>query len=71
MGSDMSLVDAAFYPFFEYFVSVDVYRGVQLPDSFEHIHMWLGAMRARDSVKQLMRSQEYHVERFGKVYADK
>lgn len=71
MGSDMSLVDAAFYPFFEYFVSVEMYRGVSLPDNLERVHTWLGAVRARDSVRQLMRSREYHVERFGKVYADR
>jgi glutathione S-transferase len=71
IGSDMSLADAAFYPFFEYFVSVEVYRGVPLPNDLEQVVTWLGAMRARDSVKQLMRSREYHIERFGKIYADK
>ncbi len=71
MGSNITLVDAALYPFFEYFVSVEVYRGVPLPDDFGRTHTWLGAMRARDSVKQLMRPREYHVERFGKAYADK
>ena len=71
MGSDMSLVDAAFYPFFEYFVSVEMYRGVPLSDNLERVHTWLSAMRARDSVRQLMRSREYHIERFGKIYADR
>lgn len=71
MGSDMTLVDAAFYPFFDHFVSVEMYRGVPLPDNLEHTHTWLGAMRARDSVRRLTRSREYHIERFGKVYADR
>jgi glutathione S-transferase len=70
MGSDVTLVDYAFYPFFERFVAVEMYRGVTIPADHKRLHAWLDAMRACEAVRSLARPREYYAEHFGKVYAD-
>ncbi|MEX2298348.1 MAG: glutathione S-transferase family protein [Dongiaceae bacterium] len=70
MGEDVSLVDLAFYPFFERFVSVEIYRDVAIPDDHQRLHGWLGAMRERHSVRKLAQPREYYIEYFRKPYAD-
>lgn len=70
MGQDITLVDYAFYPFFERFASVEVYRGVAIPADLERVHAWLKTMQGREPVNRLARSREYYVEYFGRIYAD-
>lgn len=70
MGRDVSLVDYAFYPFFERFVSVEAYRGIAIPADHERLRSWLDTMREREAVKRLARSRDDYVEYFGKIYAD-
>jgi glutathione S-transferase len=70
MGQAVTLVDYAFYPFFERFVSVEIYRGVTISADLERVHAWLKTMQKRDAVRQLARSRDYYVEYFGEIYAD-
>lgn len=70
MGRDVTLVDYAFYPFFERFVSVEAYRGVAMPPRLERVHAWLKAMQAREVVRSLAHPREYYIEYFGRIYAD-
>jgi glutathione S-transferase len=44
MGRDVTLVDYAFYPFFERFVSVETYRDITVPADFER-HTGDGMLR--------------------------
>jgi len=70
MGRDITLVDSAFYPFFERFVAVEVYRDVAIGADLERIQAWLTTMQAREAVKTLARPRDFYVEYFGKIYAD-
>jgi glutathione S-transferase len=71
MGEEVTLVDYAFYPFFERFASVEVYRGVTLPDSHKPLNTWLDAMRETALVQNLARSRTYYVEYYERYYADR
>ena len=70
MGRDVTLVDYAFYPFFERFASVETYRDITVPSGHQRLRGWLNSMRGRDVVRKLARPREYYVEYFGKIYAD-
>jgi glutathione S-transferase len=70
MGRDVTLVDYAFYPFFERFVSVETYRGITVPPELARLRVWLSAMARREEVKQLATPRDDYVEYFGKIYAD-
>jgi glutathione S-transferase len=70
MGAAVTLVDFAFYPFFERFASVETYRAFTVPVEFQRLHAWLGAMRAQPSVRELAKPREHYVEYFRGIYAD-
>ena len=71
MGGDVTLADYAFYPFFERFVALEMYRGVTIPAGYERLRAWLDVMRSREVVQVLACPRDYYVERFGQIYADK
>jgi glutathione S-transferase len=66
MGRDVTLVDYAFYPFFERFVSVETYRGITVPPELALLRLWLSAMARRGEVKQIATRRDYYVEYFGR-----
>jgi glutathione S-transferase len=57
LGRDPSILDFAFYPFFERLPSIQQHRPVALPVMSIRLRYWLDAMRDLDSVKA-MRSQK-------------
>lgn len=69
LGEDISLVDLAFYPFFERFPVIEHYRGFHLPDNAVHLRRWLAAMAERPSVRAEAGSNEFYIERY-RQYAD-
>ena len=70
MGKDVSLVDFAFYPFFERFADVEVYRDVEIPPGLDRLHEWLATMRNLPSVQSVSRPRDHYVEYFREFYAD-
>lgn len=71
MGRDVTLVDYAFYPFFERFAaSVETYRDIGIPADYQRLRAWLNTMHGLEAVKRLARPRDYYVEYFGKIYAD-
>lgn len=70
MGAQVTLADYAFYPFFERFASVEVYRGTNIPDDCRHLRAWLDAMSEREAVRRLARSRAHYVEYYKMYYAD-
>ena len=70
MGQDVTLVDYAFYPFFERFASVETYRGIAVPADYQRLRAWLNSMQEREAVSSLARPRDYYVEHFGRLYAD-
>ena len=69
LGSEISLVDLTYYPFFERFGALAHYRGVQIPDECLRIIRWQEIMRERESAKQTMHDDAYYIARYAK-YAD-
>jgi glutathione S-transferase len=70
MGEDVTLVDYSFYPFFERFVAVELYRDVTIPADLEGLHVWRNAVLKREVVRKLARGHDYYVERYANIYAD-
>jgi glutathione S-transferase len=71
MGEEVTLVDYAFYPFFERFASVEVYRGIIIPGGHKALRSWLEAMRDNALVRNLARSRTHYVEYYARYYADR
>ena len=69
MGEQVTLVDFAFYPFFERFCVVEHYRNFHLPEECTRLKAWVETMRFRPSVKEIENPPEYYIERYSK-YAD-
>lgn len=70
MGQEVTLVDYAFYPFFERFASVETYRDITIPADHQRLRGWLNSMHGREVVGRLARPRDYYVEYFGRIYAD-
>jgi glutathione S-transferase len=70
MGRDFTLVDIAFYPFFERFAAVEAYRGVEIPAEFTRLNSWLGLLGRRPSVRSHCRPRAFYVSYFREFYAD-
>ncbi len=70
MGKDVSLVDFAFYPFFERFADVEMYRGVRISTSLDRLHDWLETMRVHHVVRTITRPKSHYIEYFREFYAD-
>lgn len=69
LGEQLSLVDLAYYPFFEHAPVLSHYRGFDTPEDYTHIHRWLEAMRERPSVLKNRREAEFYIEAY-KPYVD-
>lgn len=70
MGQTIGLVDIAFYPFFERFVAVEVYRGVEIPAGLKHLHAWLQTMREHPSVQAITKPRAHYIDYFRPYFAD-
>ncbi len=64
LGHDVSLVDLAYYPFFERLPAWEHYRGIGIPAECGRLSKWVRAMEERESVKAIANSREYYIERY-------
>ncbi len=69
LGEQISLVDLAYYPFFEHAPVLSYYRGFDIQTKYSHLHHWLAAMRERPSVRDNQREAEFYIEAY-KPYVD-
>lgn len=69
LGDRPSLVDLAFYPFFERLPVLEYYRDFTLPDECPQLSAWWSTMRQRASVQQLMNPAEFYIHSYTH-YAD-
>jgi glutathione S-transferase len=65
MGAELSIVDLAFYPFFERFPAIQQYRPVSLPLISIRLRYWLDSMRERPSVKATQNPVDFYARVFG------
>ena len=68
LGTEPSLVDYSYYPFFERFCNVEHYRDYQIPGSCMRLLAWRDAMKALPVVRQIANAPEFYIER-AKAYA--
>ncbi len=69
MGDTPSLIDFAFYPFFERFCILDHYRNFRIPEDCARLIRWVETMRFRSSVKAIENSDSFYIKRYAK-YAE-
>lgn len=63
-GSEPTLVDLAFYPWFERFHALEQHAGFELPRAHERIHAFWKAVAARESVRAIANPTEFYLERY-------
>ncbi len=66
LGSSVSLVDLAVWPFFERFGMLSHYRKVTIPEDCPRILGWCEAMAGRRSVRETMHDASWYIERYRK-----
>ncbi|MGK3966980.1 glutathione S-transferase family protein [Sorangium sp. So ce118] len=66
LGAEVSLVDLAFYPWFERLPAVGRLRGFSIPAEHTRLLSWLDAVQARDAVRAIQSPVEFYVERYAK-----
>ena len=71
MGDSISIVDVAFWPWFERFVAMTHYRGVTIPDDCTRLNAWVAAMRERPAVKQAANPPEFFINSYARYADDK
>ncbi|KYF77877.1 glutathione S-transferase [Sorangium cellulosum] len=66
LGAEISLVDLAFYPWFERLPAVGRLRGFSIPAELTRLQAWLDAVQARDAVRANLNPVDFYVERYAK-----
>ncbi len=69
LGADVSLVDVAFWPFFERFALLTHYRQVSIPGTCPRLLGWCEAMAGRRSVRETRHDDAWYIDRY-RSYAD-
>jgi glutathione S-transferase len=69
LGPSASLLDFAYYPFFERLPAWAHYRGLGLPDDCTRIRDWLTVMAERPSVRAIANPPDYYIERYARYAA--
>ena len=67
LGTEFSLVDVTFYPWFEQLAVLEHFRGFQLPSGLERLNKWLSAVANRKSVRSIAKSQEFYVQGYARL----
>lgn len=64
LGAEASLLDFAYYPFFERLPAWRHYRGVDVPADCGRLRAWMAAMAARPSVRSMANDGAYYVKQY-------
>ncbi|MBD2072045.1 glutathione S-transferase family protein [Leptolyngbya sp. FACHB-671] len=71
LGSEVSLVDLTYYPWFEQWTVLEQYRGFEFPTGLDRLKQWWKAIAARDSVRAIAQPQNFYIERYAQFEATK
>lgn len=64
LGESLSLVDLAFYPWFERFPVLGHYRSFTLPADCARLMAWHSAMVNRTSVRQIQHTADFYIQKY-------
>jgi glutathione S-transferase len=64
LGADLTLVDFAYYPFFERLCAWEHYRGLRVPEDCEKLLAWHEVMKAQSSVRACALDGSYYVTHY-------
>lgn len=66
LGSEISLVDLTYYPWFEQLNVLEHFFGFQLPPELDRLKQWWTTVANRESVRSLANSPEFYLERYAR-----
>jgi glutathione S-transferase len=69
LGEAPSLVDFAFYPWFERWGALQHYRGLAVSPELQRLTAWIAQLRERPSVRRHENLTEYYIQRYARVVA--
>ncbi len=61
LGEKVSLLDLAWYPFFERLPALRHYRGLWIPEDCPRLTAWLEAMAARETVRKIANDADFYI----------
>ncbi len=67
LGSELSLVDLTFYPWFEQICVLEHFWGFQLPAGLKRLQQWQAVMAQRASVRSIAKPPEFYLEHYGRL----
>jgi glutathione S-transferase len=67
LGTELSLVDLTFHPWFEQLAVLEHFRGFQLPSGLERLQDWQAAVAQRESVRSIANPPEFYLEHYGRL----
>ena len=70
LGSQLSLVDLTFYPWFEQLAALERFRDFRMPPDLARLAQWQGAVAQRDSVRAVAKPPQFYVEHYARLDAD-
>jgi glutathione S-transferase len=67
LGTELSLVDLTFYPWFEQLNVLEHFRGFQIPPGLDRLQQWQAAVAEREAVRSISNPPEFYLERYGRL----
>jgi glutathione S-transferase len=64
LGTEPSLIDFAWYPFFERLPVWTHYRGLGIPNDCPRLRRWIEVFSRRDSVREIANDAAYYIEHY-------
>ncbi|MGI9463838.1 MAG: glutathione S-transferase family protein [Aestuariivirgaceae bacterium] len=64
LGAEISLIDLAWYPYFERLPAWTHYRGLTIPADCPRLAAWAAAMSGRPSVKDIANDEDYYIANY-------
>ena len=61
LGAEISLIDVAWYPYFERLPAWTHYRGLSIPADCPRLAAWAKAMAGRSSVREIANDEDYYI----------
>ncbi|NJM76566.1 MAG: glutathione S-transferase family protein [Acaryochloridaceae cyanobacterium RU_4_10] len=68
LGSEISLVDFTYYPWFEQLSVLEHFRGFEFPQGLDRLKQWWAAVATLESVKSIFKAPEFYIETYDRLY---